>query len=76
MSLSIMIGSESEDYLNIKNTIHFLEAVKELKPLGFLDDDQLEELKHLIGWYQSMYDVLTNPNLSSEEMYNPAELID
>lgn len=75
MSLSIMIGSEAEDYKNIKNTIVFLEAVKELKPLGLIDDERFEELEYLITWYQSMYDVLTNPLVSSEQLYDPSELI-
>jgi len=75
MSLSIMIGSEAEDYKNIKNTIVFLEAVKELKPLGLIDDERFEELEYLITWYQSMYDVLTNPLVSSEQLYDPSELV-
>lgn len=74
MSLSIMIGSEPEDYVNIKNTIHFLDAIKELHPIGVVDDERKEVLENLIGWYQSMYDVLTNPSLAPQEMFNPAEL--
>jgi hypothetical protein len=74
MSLNIMIGSDPQDYINIKNTIHFLDAILELKPLGFMDDEQLEVLNELIDWYKSMHDVLTNPTLGSEELYNPAEL--
>ena len=69
-----MIGSDPQDYINIKNTIHFLDAILELKPLGFMDDEQLEVLNELIDWYKSMHDVLTNPTLGSEELYNPAEL--
>jgi saccharopine dehydrogenase-like NADP-dependent oxidoreductase len=74
MSLNIMIGSDPQDYTNIKNTIHFLDAILELKPLGFMDDEQLEVLNELIDWYKSMHDVLTNPALGSEELYNPVEL--
>jgi hypothetical protein len=74
MSLNIMIGSDPQDYTNIKNTIHFLDAILELKPLGFMDDEQLEVLNELIDWYKSMHDVLLNPALGSEELYNPAEL--
>lgn len=74
MSLSIMVGSDPQDYENIKNTIHFLDAVKELKPLGFLEDHQMEVLIDLLDWYKSMYDVLTNPALGSEELYDPSEL--
>jgi len=70
-----MIGSEAEDYKNIKNTIIFLESVKELKPIGLIDNERFEELEYLITWYQSMYDVLTNPSISSEQLYDPSELI-
>jgi saccharopine dehydrogenase-like NADP-dependent oxidoreductase len=76
MSLNIMIGSEPQDYENIKNTIHFLDAIKELKPLGFMDDDQSQVLDELVEWYKSLYDVMTNPLNSTQELYNPKELID
>jgi hypothetical protein len=76
MSLNIMIGSEPQDYENIKNTIHFLDAIKELKPIGLLDDDQFHVLNELIDWYKSLYDVMTNPFNSNQEMYDPKELIE
>jgi len=75
MSLSIMIGSEAEDYVNVKNTIIFLESLTELQPLGLMDEDRKQILDDLIVWYKSMYDVLTNPALGSEELYDPSELI-
>lgn len=75
MSLSIMVGSDPQDYENIKNTIHFLSAIEELKPIGLIDDDRYQVLLDLIDWYKSMYDVLTNPAVGSEEMYDPSELI-
>lgn len=75
MSLNIMIGSEPQDYVNIKNTIVFLDAFKELQPLGMMDQDQLTTLNDLIEWYKTMHDVLTNPTLGSEEMYDPKELV-
>lgn len=74
MSLSIMIGSEAEDYVNVKNTIIFLESLTELQPLGLMDEDRNQVLDDLIDWYKSMYDVLTNPALGSEELYDPSEL--
>lgn len=76
MSLNIMIGSEAQDYVNIKNTIHFLDALKELKPIGVMDDDQMQVLVDLVDWYQSLYDVMTNPSVGSQEMFDPKELID
>ena len=76
MSLNIMIGSEPQDYENIKNTIHFLDAIKELKPIGLLDDDQFHVLNELIDWYKSLYDVMTNPFNSNQELYDPKELIE
>lgn len=76
MSLNIMIGSEPEDYANIKNTIHFLKALKELKPLGVMEDKHLDVLTSLIDWYESLYDVMTNPSISNQEMYDPKELAD
>lgn len=75
MSLSIMVGSDPQDYENIKNTIHFLSAIEELKPIGLMDDDRYQVLLDLIDWYKSMYDILTNPVVGSEEMYDPSELI-
>lgn len=70
-----MVGSDPQDYENIKNTIHFLSAIEELKPIGLMDDDRYQVLLDLIDWYKSMYDVLTNPVVGSEEMYDPSELI-
>lgn len=70
-----MVGSDPQDYENIKNTIHFLSAIEELKPIGLMDDDRYQVLLDLIDWYKSMYDVLTNPVAGSEEMYDPSELI-
>jgi hypothetical protein len=76
MSLNIMIGSEPQDYVNIKNTIHFLDALTELKPVGLIDAEQSQILNDLIDWYKSLYDVMTNPSLANQEMYDPKELID
>ena len=76
MSLNIMIGSEAQDYVNIKNTILFLNALKELKPIGVMNDDQLHVLKDLIEWYNTLYDVMTNPSISTQEMFDPKELTD
>lgn len=70
-----MVGSDPQDYENIKNTIHFLSAIEELKPIGLMDDDRYQVLLDLIDWYKSMYDILTNPVVGSEEMYDPSELI-
>jgi hypothetical protein len=76
MSLNIMIGSEPQDYTNIKNTIHFLDALVELKPLGVMDDEQLQVLNGLIDWYKSLYDVMTNPSIGTQEMFDPSELVE
>jgi hypothetical protein len=76
MSLTIMIGAEAQDYLNIKNTIHFLEGLKELNPLGVITEDQFEVLGDLIEWYSTMYDVMINPSLGGQELYDPKELVD
>ena len=76
MSLNIMIGSEAEDYVNIRNTIHFLDALSELKGVGVLDEERSKVLSNLIEWYKTMYDVLTNPELGKPQMFDPSELVD
>ena len=77
MSLNIMIGSEAEDYTNIKNTIHFLDALSQFKNVGLieLDQQQTEALSNLVEWYKTMYDVLTNPELGNQDLYDPSELV-
>jgi len=76
MSLSVMIGSEPQDYVNVKNTIHFLSAIEELKPIGFIDAERHQVLQDLIEWYKTMYDVLTNPTLGSQELFDPKDLVE
>jgi hypothetical protein len=76
MSLSIMIGSEAQDYQNIKNTIHFLDALKELESLGPLTQDQIKILNDLTEWYKSIYNLLTDSTLGLQEFYDPSDLLD
>lgn len=76
MSLTIMIGSDIQDYENLRNTIHFLSAIEELKPTGIIDDERFRVLQDLIEWYRTMYDVLTNNSSSSDRLYDPSEIVD
>lgn len=76
MSLTIMIGSDIQDYENLKNTIHFLSAIEELKPIGIIDDERFRVLQDLTEWYKTMYDVLTNNSSPSDQLYDPSEIVD
>lgn len=71
-----MIGSDIQDYENLRNTIHFLSAIEELKPTGIIDDERFRVLQDLIEWYRTMYDVLTNNSSSSDRLYDPSEIVD
>jgi hypothetical protein len=80
MSLSIMIGSEAQDYQNIKNTIHFLDALLEsglsVEGVDFSRQDQIKILNDLTKWYKSMYNLLTDSTLGLQEFYDPSDLLD
>ena len=71
MSINIIVGSDDEDIVRIKNTISMITLVKnmvnEYSTINVSDlNMSLEDLESLIDWYASMLDILTNPSFASE----------
>ena len=71
MSINIIVGSDDEDIVKIKNTISMITLVKnminEYSTINVSDlNMSLEDLESLIDWYASMLDILTNPSFASE----------
>lgn len=71
MSINIIVGSDDEDIVRIKNTISMITLVKnmvnEYSTINISDlNMSLEDLESLIDWYASMLDILTNPSFASE----------
>ena len=71
MSINIIVGSDEEDIVKIKNTIITISLVKNIineHPNINLPnlDLSLYDLESLIDWYASMLDILTNPSFAVE----------
>jgi hypothetical protein len=71
MSINIIVGSDEEDIVKIKNTISTISLVKnmvnEYATINLSDLDlSLDDLDSLIDWYASMFDILTNPSFAAE----------
>jgi hypothetical protein len=71
MSINIIVGSDEEDIVKIKNTIITISLVKNIineHPNINLPnlDLSLDDLESLIDWYASMLDILTNPSFAVE----------
>jgi hypothetical protein len=71
MSINIIVGSDEEDIVKIKNTISTITLVKntvgQYATINTSDLNlSLEDLDSLIDWYASMLDILTNPSFASE----------
>jgi hypothetical protein len=71
MSINIIVGSDEEDIVKIKNTIITISLVKNMineHPNINLPnlDLSLDDLESLIDWYASMLDILTNPSFAVE----------
>jgi methionine salvage enolase-phosphatase E1 len=73
MSINIIVGSDEEDIVKIKNTISTISLVKNMVneyatiKLSDLSLSQ-EDLDSLIDWYASMLDILTNPSFATESV--------
>ncbi len=71
MSINIIVGSDEEDIVKIKNTIITISLVKNMinehPNINLPDLDlSLDDLESLIDWYASMLDILTNPSFAVE----------
>jgi D-mannonate dehydratase len=71
MSINIIVGSDEEDIVKIKNTIKTISLVKNVVneyPIINLSELNLslDDLDSLIDWYASMLDILTNPSFAVE----------
>lgn len=71
MSINIIVGSDEEDIVKIKNTIITISLVKntinEHPNINLPDLDlSLDDLESLIDWYASMLNILTNPSFAVE----------
>jgi hypothetical protein len=65
MSINIVVGSDPSDFDNLRETISilkFLSNTDNLEDFG-IDHNRLEVL---IDWYNSMYSILTDPNIFAE----------
>lgn len=71
MSINIIVGSDEEDIVKIKNTIITISLVKNMinehPNINLPDLDlSLDDLESLIDWYASMLNILTNPLFALE----------
>ena len=71
MSINIIVGSDEEDIVKIKNTIITISLVKNIinehPNINLPDLDlSLDDLESLIDWYASMLNILTNPSFAVE----------
>jgi hypothetical protein len=71
MSINIIVGSDEEDIVKIKNTIITISLVKNMinehPNINLPDLDlSLDDLESLIDWYASMLNILTNPSFAVE----------
>ena len=71
MSINIIVGSDDEDVVEIKNTIITISLVKNIinehPNINLPDLDlSLDDPESLIDWYASMLNILTNPSFAVE----------
>ena len=71
MFINIIVGSDEEDIVKIKNTIITISLVKNIinehPNINLPDLDlSLDDLESLIDWYASMLNILTNPSFAVE----------
>lgn len=67
MSINIVVGSDPADHTKLRQTIDILKFVNKTENKNEFDIHS-QSLEELIDWYDSMYNILTNPNLFTEEV--------
>lgn len=65
MSINIVVGSDPSDFEKLRQTIDILKFVDGIanKEDSNIDSQTIESL---IDWYNSMYSILTDPNIFAE----------
>jgi hypothetical protein len=65
MSINIVVGSDPSDFEKLRQTINILKFVDGIdnKEDSNIDSQTIEGL---IDWYNSMYSILTDPNIFVE----------
>jgi hypothetical protein len=66
MSINIVVGSDPADTDKIKQTIDILKLVNNLANKEDISTIDTESLDDLVDWYNSMYNILTDPTIFSE----------
>lgn len=65
MSINIVVGSDPSDFEKLRQTISILKFVDGLANKEDLNIDT-QSIDSLIDWYNSMYSILTDPNIFAE----------
>jgi len=66
MSINIVVGSDPADTDKIKQTIDILKLVNNLANKEDISTIDTESLDDLVDWYNSMYNILTDPTIFAE----------
>lgn len=65
MSINIVVGSDPSDFEKLRQTLDILKFVDGIANKEDLNIDS-QTIESLIDWYNSMYSILTDPNIFAE----------
>jgi len=63
MSVAIAIGNDTQDIVNIQNTIHLLQSITDSS--SSFETLSSEDIDNLIDWYKGIINILLDPSLFS-----------
>lgn len=63
MSVAIAIGNDTQDIVNIQNTIHLLQSITDSS--SSFETLSSEDIDSLIDWYKGIINILLDPSLFS-----------
>ncbi len=63
MSVAIAIGNDTQDIVNIQNTIHLLQSITDSS--SSFETLSSEDIDSLIDWYKGIINILLDPSLVS-----------
>jgi hypothetical protein len=63
MSVAIAIGNDTQDIVNIQNTINLLQSITDTS--SSFETLSPEDIDNLIDWYKGIINILLDPSLFS-----------
>jgi hypothetical protein len=63
MSVAIAIGNDTQDIVNIQNTINLLQSIADSS--SSFETLSSEDIDNLIDWYKGIINILLDPSLFS-----------